>query len=151
MKDIIFSSLAEQRGHVGAINSFPPLRIAVIGQSNFAADVLELLVEGGYHVVGVFTIPDKGNREDILATTAKRLHIPVFKFALWRRKGAVLPDILKEYQSVQANLNVLPFCSQFIPMEVIDGAAHGSICYHPSVLPRHRGASAISWTLIEGT
>ena len=27
---------------------------------------------------------------------------------------------------------------------------HHSICYHPSLLPRHRGASAISWTLIEG-
>lgn len=35
-------------------------------------------------------------------------------------------------------------------MEVIDGAEHGSIAYHPSILPRHRGASAISWTLIEG-
>lgn len=153
MKDIIFSSFAEQRGHAGdlaACNGLTQLRIAVIGQSNFAADVLELLVEGGYYVVGVFTIPDKGNREDILATTAKRHNIPVFKFALWRRKGVVLPDILQQYQSVQANLNVLPFCSQFIPMEVIDGASHGSICYHPSVLPRHRGASAISWTLIEG-
>lgn len=153
MKDIIFSSFAEQRGHAGnlpATNGLTPLRIAVIGQSNFAADVLELLVDGGYHVVGVFTIPDKGNREDILAKTAKCHNIPVFKFALWRQKGVVLPDILKQYQSVQANLNVLPFCSQFIPMEVIDGAKLGSICYHPSVLPRHRGASAISWTLIEG-
>lgn len=153
MKDIIFSSFAEQRGHAGmpSSNGHPSqLRIAVIGQSNFAADVLDLLVEGGYNVVGVFTIPDKGNREDILATTAKRHNIPVFKFALWRRKGVVLPDILQQYQSVQANLNVLPFCSQFIPMEIIDGASHGSICYHPSVLPRHRGASAISWTLIEG-
>ena len=35
-------------------------------------------------------------------------------------------------------------------MEVIDGATLGSICYHPSLLPRHRGASSISWTLIEG-
>lgn len=35
-------------------------------------------------------------------------------------------------------------------MEVIDYAKFGSICYHPSILPRHRGASAISWTLIEG-
>lgn len=131
-------------------NGTEPLRIAIIGQSNFAADVLELLLESNYDVVGVFTIPDKGNREDILATTAKRFNIPVFKFPLWRRKGVVLSDVLDQYKSVQANLNVLPFCSQFIPMEVIDGAAHGSICYHPSVLPAHRGASAISWTLIEG-
>lgn len=126
------------------------LRIAVIGQTDFAADVLELLVESGYNVVGVFTISDKGKREDILATTAKLHNIPVFKFGLWRRKGVVLPDVLEQYKSVNANLNILPFCTQFIPMEVIDGAEFGSICYHPSILPRHRGASAISWTLIEG-
>lgn len=106
MKDLIFSSFAEQRGHAGmqSSNGSTQLRIAVIGQSNFAADVLELLVEGGYNVVGVFTIPDKGNREDVLATTAKRHNIPVFKFTLWRRKGVVLPDVLQQYQSVQVGL-----------------------------------------------
>ncbi|XP_065358224.1 cytosolic 10-formyltetrahydrofolate dehydrogenase [Calliphora vicina] len=126
------------------------LRIAIIGQSNFAADVLTLLLEKRYNIVGVFTIANKGNREDILATTAAQHNIPVFKFLTWRRKGVAIPEVLEQYRSVQANLNVLPFCSQFIPMEVIDGAALGSICYHPSILPRHRGASAISWTLIEG-
>ncbi|XP_017064360.1 cytosolic 10-formyltetrahydrofolate dehydrogenase [Drosophila eugracilis] len=127
------------------------LRVAIIGQSNFAAEVLELLLEqSNIQIVGVFTIPDKGSREDILATTAAIHKIPVFKFAIWRRKGVALPDVLEQYKSVGATLNVLPFCSQFIPMEVIDGAPLGSICYHPSILPRHRGASAISWTLIEG-
>ncbi|KAH8334014.1 hypothetical protein KR059_005539, partial [Drosophila kikkawai] len=127
------------------------LRIGIIGQSNFAADVLELLLErSNIQVVGVFTIPNKGSREDILATTAAAHKIPVFKFASWRRKGVVLPEVLEQYKSVGATLNVLPYCSQFIPMEVIDGAPLGSICYHPSILPRHRGASAISWTLIEG-
>ncbi|KAH8393791.1 hypothetical protein KR200_012260, partial [Drosophila serrata] len=127
------------------------LRIAIIGQSNFAADVLELLLErSNIQVVGVFTIPNKGSREDILATTATVHKIPVFKFSSWRRKGVVLPEVLVQYKSVGATLNVLPYCSQFIPMEVIDGAPLGSICYHPSILPRHRGASAISWTLIEG-
>ncbi|XP_037710084.1 cytosolic 10-formyltetrahydrofolate dehydrogenase [Drosophila subpulchrella] len=127
------------------------LKIAIIGQSNFAADVLELLLErSNVQIVGVFTIPDKGSREDILATTAAAHKIPVFKFSSWRRKGVALPEVLEQYKSVGATLNVLPFCSQFIPMEVIDGAPLGSICYHPSILPRHRGASAISWTLIEG-
>ncbi|SPP85986.1 blast:Cytosolic 10-formyltetrahydrofolate dehydrogenase [Drosophila guanche] len=127
------------------------LRIAIIGQSNFAADVLELLLErSSIQIVGVFTIPDKGSREDVLATTATAHKIPVFKFSSWRRKGVVLPEVLAQYKSVGATLNVLPYCSQFIPMEVIDGAPLGSICYHPSILPRHRGASAISWTLIEG-
>uniref|UniRef100_A0A182MKG5 formyltetrahydrofolate dehydrogenase n=1 Tax=Anopheles culicifacies TaxID=139723 RepID=A0A182MKG5_9DIPT len=126
------------------------LKVAIIGQSNFAAEVLEVLLEREHIVVGVFTIADKGNREDILATTARQHGIPVFKFSAWRRKGVPIPEVLEQYRSVGANLNVLPFCSQFIPMEVIDGAAFGSICYHPSILPLHRGASAISWTLIEG-
>uniref|UniRef100_A0A182Q3G5 formyltetrahydrofolate dehydrogenase n=1 Tax=Anopheles farauti TaxID=69004 RepID=A0A182Q3G5_9DIPT len=126
------------------------LKIAIIGQSNFAAEVLEVLLEREHIVVGVFTIADKGSREDVLAATARQLGIPVFKFSAWRRKGVPIPEVLEQYRSVGANLNVLPFCSQFIPMEVIDGAAFGSICYHPSILPLHRGASAISWTLIEG-
>lgn len=125
------------------------LRIAIIGQSNFAADVLESLISDDYEVVGVFTIPDKNSREDILATTAQGYNIPVFKFPAWRRKGVIIPEVYDLYKSVNANLNVMPFCSQFIPMDVINFASHGSICYHPSILPRHRGASAISWTLIE--
>lgn len=100
-------------------------------------------------VVGVFTIPDQNSREDILATTTACYGIPVFKFASWRRKGVVIPEVLEQYKSVGATLNVLPFCSQIIPKEVNDSAELGSIIYHPSVLPRHRGASAISWTLIE--
>ncbi len=55
--------------------------------------------------------------------------------------------MLEKYKSIQADLNVLPFCSQFIPMDVIDHPKHGSIIYHPSILPRHRGASAINWSV----
>ena len=39
----------------------------------------------------------------------------------------------------------MPFCSQFIPMEVVTHPKHQSIIYHPSILPLHRGASAINW------
>lgn len=56
-----------------------------------------------------------------------------------------------QYRATQPDLNVLPYCSQFIPMQVIDFPKHRSIVYHPSLLPRHRGASAINWTLIDGT
>uniref|UniRef100_A0A8C7PCB9 formyltetrahydrofolate dehydrogenase n=1 Tax=Oncorhynchus mykiss TaxID=8022 RepID=A0A8C7PCB9_ONCMY len=61
-----------------------------------------------------------------------------------------IPEVVQVYKATGAELNVMPFCSQFIPMEVIDHPAHGSIIYHPSLLPRHRGASAINWTLIHG-
>lgn len=55
------------------------------------------------------------------------------------------PQILEEYQSFKPDLNVLPFCTQFIPMDVINYPQQGSIIYHPSLLPKHRGASAINW------
>ncbi|XP_076362354.1 mitochondrial 10-formyltetrahydrofolate dehydrogenase-like isoform X1 [Tachypleus tridentatus] len=126
------------------------LRIAIIGQSTFASGVYKLLRQDGHKVVGVFTVPDQGNREDPLASVAKEDNIKVFKFQKWRQKGKVLPDVLDHYKSVDANLNVLPFCTQFIPMDVINYPENQSICYHPSLLPCHRGMSSINWTLIHG-
>ncbi|RVE50258.1 hypothetical protein evm_005093 [Chilo suppressalis] len=126
------------------------LRVAIIGQSTFAAEVFKLLVKDGHVIAGVFTVLDKGNREDPLATTAAQNGVPVYKYKTWRVKGKIIPEILEEYKSVNADINVLPFCTQFIPMEVILHPKYESICYHPSILPRHRGASSINWTLIEG-
>nr|XP_004671737.1 cytosolic 10-formyltetrahydrofolate dehydrogenase [Jaculus jaculus] len=126
------------------------MKIAVIGQSLFGQEVYCQLRKEGHDVVGVFTIPDKDGKADPLGLAAEKDGVPVFKIPRWRARGQVLPDVLAKYQALGAELNVLPFCSQFIPMEVINGPRHGSIIYHPSLLPRHRGASAINWTLIHG-
>lgn len=48
------------------------LRVAIIGQSTFAAEVFKLLKKDGHEVVGVFTVPDKGNREDPLGKVYKK-------------------------------------------------------------------------------
>ncbi|TRZ03917.1 hypothetical protein DNTS_011096, partial [Danionella cerebrum] len=85
-----------------------------------------------------------------LPLVAEKDGTPVFKFPRWRLKGKPIPEVVEAYKAVGAELNVMPFCSQFIPMNVIDFPKNGSIIYHPSILPRHRGASAINWTLIEG-
>uniref|UniRef100_A0A8C1QC45 10-formyltetrahydrofolate dehydrogenase n=1 Tax=Cyprinus carpio TaxID=7962 RepID=A0A8C1QC45_CYPCA len=126
------------------------MKIAVIGQSLFGQEVYKELKKDGHTIVGVFTIPDKDGKVDLLATEAEKDGVPVFKFPRWRLKGKAITEVVDQYKAVGAELNVLPFCSQFIPMEVIDHPAHGSIIYHPSLLPRHRGASAINWTLIHG-
>ena len=81
----------------------------------------------------------------LTALAAHEDGVAVFKNKAWRRKGQPIPEVLEAYQSVGAELNVLPFCSQFIPMDVINHPQHKSICYHPSLLPLHRGASAINW------
>uniref|UniRef100_A0A8C7YU70 10-formyltetrahydrofolate dehydrogenase n=1 Tax=Oryzias sinensis TaxID=183150 RepID=A0A8C7YU70_9TELE len=126
------------------------LKLAIIGQSLFGQEVYSSLRKQGHKVVGVFTVPDKDGKADPLAVAAEKDGTPLFKFPRWRNKGQPLPEVVDAYKSVGAELNVMPFCSQFIPMNVIDHPKHGSIIYHPSILPLHRGASAINWTLIHG-
>uniref|UniRef100_A0A8B9LZ85 10-formyltetrahydrofolate dehydrogenase n=1 Tax=Astyanax mexicanus TaxID=7994 RepID=A0A8B9LZ85_ASTMX len=124
--------------------------VILIGQSLFGQEVYKELKKEGHIIVGVFTIPDKDGKADPLGAEAEKDGVPVFKFPRWRLKGKAIDEVVDKYKAVGAELNVLPFCSQFIPMEVIDHPKHGSIIYHPSLLPRHRGASAINWTLIHG-
>uniref|UniRef100_A0A8C0K8V7 10-formyltetrahydrofolate dehydrogenase n=1 Tax=Canis lupus dingo TaxID=286419 RepID=A0A8C0K8V7_CANLU len=126
------------------------MKLALIGQSLFGQEVYSHLCKEGHRVVGVFTVPDKDGKADPLGESAEKDGTPVFKFPRWRVKGKTIKEVAEAYKSVGAELNVLPFCTQFIPMDVIDSPKHGSIIYHPSILPRHRGASAINWTLIMG-
>ncbi|CAI4226467.1 unnamed protein product [Auanema sp. JU1783] len=131
------------------------MKIAIIGQSAFGVDVYKALRSNGHEIVVVFTIPDKNGREDLLALEAANDGVPVEKPSRWRRKNAegkfeTIPEMLKLYKSFGAELNVLPFCTQFIPLDITEAPEYKSIIYHPSILPKHRGASAINWTLIEG-
>lgn len=58
------------------------LKVAIIGQSPFATEVYKLLKQNGHQITGVFTIPDKGNREDSLGRvinkqTYKKKNLPI--------------------------------------------------------------------------
>ena len=134
-----------RRSFSSSARSMASIRVAIIGQSNFGAEVYQRVKQKGHEVVGVFTIPDAQGKADVLAQTAEADGVKVFKYPRWQVKKVAIPEVVEEYKSVGADLNVMPFCSQFIPMEVIDHPKHGSIVYHPSLLPRHRGASAINW------
>ena len=126
------------------------MKVALIGQSMFASSVYQILLEFGHQIVAVFTIPDVKGREDPVATAAAADAVPVFKYRRWRQGGTIIPEIFEQYKQLDAEVNVLAYCSQFIPMEIITYPKHQSICYHPSLLPKHRGASSINWTLIDG-
>uniref|UniRef100_A0A2K5ZQF7 10-formyltetrahydrofolate dehydrogenase n=2 Tax=Mandrillus leucophaeus TaxID=9568 RepID=A0A2K5ZQF7_MANLE len=141
---------ALRRFSTGRVYFKNKLKLALIGQSLFGQEVYSHLRKEGHRVVGVFTVPDKDGKADPLALAAEKDGTPVFKLPKWRVKGKTIKEVAEAYRSVGADLNVLPFCTQFIPMDIIDSPKHGSIIYHPSILPRHRGASAINWTLIMG-
>ena len=121
------------------------MRIALIGQAAFGADVLKGLLAKGQQVVGVFCPPDRGAKLDPLKEAAQAAGIPIFQPA--RMKD---PEAYDQMMSLNPDLAVLAFVTDIVPGKVLSLPKVGSICYHPSILPKYRGASAINWAVING-
>ena len=66
--------------------------------------------------------------------------VKVFKFKSWRKKGVALPEVLEQYMSINPRLNVMPFCSQFIPMEV---GSHEYLCVMIKLLNDEMWSAAV--------
>lgn len=125
------------------------LRIAVFGQAPFGRDVTEELAQAGHEIVGVYTPPESG-RPDPLAELASEQGWPLLRHKRFRRRGEAIPELVEEYRALGAELNVMPFTTVILPPEIVDAPVHGSLCFHPSKLPAHRGGSAIPWQIILG-
>jgi methionyl-tRNA formyltransferase len=124
-------------------------RIALFGQAAFARDVLVGLLDAGHDLVGVYGPPERG-RPDPLAEEAASRRLPLFRHRRFRRKGEAIPELVDEYRSLGADLNVLPFTTVILPPEIVEAPARGSLCFHPSLLPRFRGGAALAWQIILG-
>jgi methionyl-tRNA formyltransferase len=60
------------------------------------------------------------------------------------------PQAYDVFKKLQPDLVILAFVTDIIPERLLSIPSHGTICYHPSLLPRHRGASGINWAIIQG-
>ena len=117
------------------------MRVALIGQAAFGEAVYRRLLEQGEDIVGVFY-----EREgDPLHNLAVEQGVSTHPTQSLRRR-----DFMQTYADLGAELNVLAFVTVIIPERVLDLPPHGSIQYHPSLLPLHRGRSAINWAIING-
>jgi methionyl-tRNA formyltransferase len=125
------------------------MRIAYFGQAPFGRDVLVRLVEAGHEVVAVYAPPAKA-RPDPLAEEAEKRGLRLIRHASMRRKGAAIPERVEEYRSLGAELNVLAFVTMILPPEIVDAPAEGSLCFHPSLLPKYRGGNALAWQIMLG-
>jgi methionyl-tRNA formyltransferase len=120
--------------------------MVVIGQAPFGAKVLENLLERGEEVVAVFTPPDRpGGRLDPLKAAASAREIPVFQPPTYKED-----EVFEEYQALRPELTILAFVTDILPPRFFELPTSGAICYHPSLLPLHRGSSAINWAVIKG-
>jgi methionyl-tRNA formyltransferase len=122
------------------------LRIALLGQQQFGKAVLEAFLERGDVVAGVFCAPEKpGSAPDPLKTAALSRRIPVYQLASLKSGEAC--DLLR---ALAVELGVMAYVLQFVPQELAAIPTHGTIQFHPSLLPRGRGPSAINWPIIRG-
>ncbi len=124
-------------------------RIAIFGQAPFGRDVLVGLLAAGHQIVGVYVPPDRG-RPDPLAAEAESQGLRLLRHGRFRRQGQAIPEIVAEYLSLGAELNLMPFTTVILPPEIVLAPRLGSLCFHPSLLPRFRGGSAIPWQVILG-
>ena len=122
------------------------MRIAFIGQQDFGKAALEAFLARGDEVVGVFCKPEKpGEKPDALVAAAREKGLQVFQFA--SLKGEEADAAMR---SLNADIGVMAYVLQFVPQSLVNIPKHGTIQYHPSLLPQYRGPSSINWPIARG-
>lgn len=126
------------------------LRVVFMGTPDFAVPVLEKLISSGYEVVGVFTQPDKpkGRGGKVQMTPVKECavkhDIPVYQPIKMRLDG------LEPLRALKPDLCVTAAFGQILSQEVLDVPPMGTVNVHTSLLPRHRGAAPVQWSILQG-
>ena len=119
------------------------MRIILIGQGPFGEKVLEALIKKREEIVGVFSPPDK--RGEAMGSLAERSNV-----SSYRPKQMKDPEVYEAFKKLNPDLVILAFVTDILPERLLGLPTIGTICYHPSLLPRHRGASGINWAIIQG-
>jgi methionyl-tRNA formyltransferase len=122
------------------------MRIAIVGQKDFGKAALDAFLERGDTVAGVFCAPEKpGEAADALREAAEQAGVPVFALPSLR-----VEEARQALQSLNVDIAILAFVLQFVPQDFATIPRHGTIQFHPSLLPRYRGPSSINWPIILG-
>ena len=122
------------------------MKVAIVGQQDFGKAVLEAFLARGDQVAGVFCAPEKpGARPDALKVAAQEKGIQVLQFPSLKSEEA-----RKAMTALDVELGIMAFVLQFAPQDFVRIPKHGTIQYHPSLLPKYRGPSSINWPIIRG-
>jgi methionyl-tRNA formyltransferase len=113
-----------------------------MGQAAFGEAVFKRLSEDGVDVVGV-SAPRVPLRPDALWAAAEAAGIPAIETQSLKE-----PEGLGQWRALEADLCVMAFVTDILPVEVFDVPRLGTVQYHPSLLPLHRGSSAMNWAII---
>jgi len=123
------------------------MKIVIIGQSAFGRSVMDAIADGGKdEIVGVFPPADREGRPlDPVKEGALERSIPVHQHGKYRSEESIAA-----FKALDADLCVMAFVTDIVPDDMIEAPKLGTIQYHPSMLPKHRGPSSINWPIIQG-
>ena len=126
-------------------------RTVFMGTPAFAVPVLMALVEGGYHVVGVYTQPDRptGRGRTVAVSPVKRFALDL-GFEVYQPPSLKDTAALEELEALKPEVMVVAAYGLIIPQQMLDLPPHGMVNVHPSLLPRHRGPSPVANAILEG-
>jgi methionyl-tRNA formyltransferase len=126
------------------------IRIIYMGTPDFAVESLRTLVEGGYNVVAVVTMPDKpaGRGHQLQYSAVKQYALSVVLPVLQPER---LKDetFLEELRSYNADLQIV-VAFRMLPEVVWNMPRLGTFNLHASLLPQYRGAAPINWAVMNG-
>jgi len=121
------------------------MRVVLVGQAAFGQRVLEGLLAAGHEVVAAYAPPEAKGKQDPLAVAAEQAGVSLRTPASYKT-----PAVAEEFRALGADLGVLAFVTKIIPPAVIDAPRLGTLCFHPSLLPKYRGGSALAWQIVRG-
>jgi methionyl-tRNA formyltransferase len=123
------------------------MRIIVHGQQAFGEAVLKALLDRGDEVIAVYCAPDREGRPvDPIKTLALEKGLPVYQPKTFKEA-----DLWAQCEALKPDLGIMAYVTKFVPEEFLNIPTHGTIQYHPSLLPLHRGPSSINWPIIMGS
>ena len=127
------------------------LRIVYMGTPEFAVESLRRLVEGGYNVVGVITMPDKpvGRHQDTLQASAVKQYAVAHGLPVLQPEKLKEPAFLEQLRALRADLQIV-VAFRMLPEVVWAMPPLGTFNLHASLLPQYRGAAPINWAVING-
>jgi methionyl-tRNA formyltransferase len=122
------------------------MRIIFNGQQAFGKAVLEAMLARGDNVAAVYCAPEKpGQKIDPLKEFALSKGLAVHQPASFKT-----PEVHDQIKALAPDLGVMAYVTLFVPSIILNIPRLGTIQYHPSLLPLHRGPSSINWPIIMG-
>ena len=122
-----------------------------MGTPAFAVPVLESLVLCGCELVAVYTQPDKpaGRGRKVVPSPVKEMALEC-RLDIRQPVSLRAPEETAQLASLEPDLIIVAAFGQLLPQAILDVPRHSCLNVHPSLLPRHRGASPIPAAILAG-